>query len=139
VISIDTYAFALVLVAASCVVAVWRTFELWRKVQALASSLDRRHESYAMDSRATENRLSKLEQQSSVALGARVDELSEAVERLRKTHQRFAGRFHAEKSPDPDGVDDPRWLALRAAQQQVLERAPSPGAPSMRAPNGSNP
>lgn len=111
------FAFALVLVVAGSVALVWIISDLKQRTRALESSL-----STCVSSCAKQlARLVVVEKQSPITLAAKVDELSEAVERLRKTHQRFAGRFdqfvHPQRREPVEEVDDELsgMLALQSA------------------------
>lgn len=102
----NTFVFVLALVVAGNVVLGWIIYDLRRQHRALASSLDTTDKNSRLSlaklaNTTTEHskRLVDLAASSPAALpvlGAQVAELAEAVERLRKTHQRFAGRVSEE-------------------------------------------
>lgn len=87
--SASIFVFVLVLVAGACVVLAWIIFDLRRETQALASWRDTTTNAL----KGYSERLVAAERESPQSLGARVDELDEAVRRVRFTQQRFAGRF----------------------------------------------
>lgn len=123
-ISVDIYAFALVLSAAACVALAWIIFDTRKRLRAASSSAGMNTKILVQRCDALEKRLTASEKLSPVALGAQVVELSEAVERLRKTQQRFAGRVdqalsdrargHDDVEPEPS--DNPTYNALLRAQ-----------------------
>ena len=93
----DTFVFALVFAAGVSVAGVWI---IWLTLAARVNSwtttqrayFDRQHQTIAKHNAQMTERLKELEGSSPVKLAAELAELSEAVERLRLTHQRFAGR-----------------------------------------------
>lgn len=107
------FAFVLALVVAANVALAWIIYDLRRQTQATASSLSTIASAFAKwRDRLTEqsaklsSKLAEVEAQSPLELGVKVVELSEAVERLRKTHQKFAGRISQELGTDhrPDNA-----------------------------------
>lgn len=97
------FAFVLALVVAENVALAWIIYGLRQQTQATASSLSTIASAFAKwRDRLTEqsaklsSKLAEVEAQSPLELGVKVVELSEAVERLRKTHQKFAGRISQE-------------------------------------------
>lgn len=102
----------LALLCAAWGVLAWNLYQLRGDVRAAQSSLTSIANAFAKwrERLTTElgahgKKLAELEEQSPVELGARVVELTEAVERLRKTQQRFAGRFAQELAdPRPDNA-----------------------------------
>lgn len=98
-ISVTISVFALVFVVGVSVIVGWTISDLRRQVLAQASSLDIWVKNFKPE-------LAKLAAASPVKLAAEVAELSEAVERLRRTHQRFAGRFDQYVKPQRGAVYD---------------------------------
>lgn len=99
-ISESIFAFALVLTAAACVALGWSIYRAHKASQIVRSLLDtsrkdcdRRYVTAARKIDELSSQQRELAARTPVALLARVDELAEDVERLRLTHQRFAGRF----------------------------------------------
>lgn len=115
----NIFVFVLALVAFGCVALGWTIFDLKRQMRDAESSRSttvsgcveslRRLTATLKEHGA---KLAELEAQSPVELGTRVVELSEAVERLRRTHQRFAGRVSQELSQQDQD----------AAQVEVVDR-----------------
>jgi hypothetical protein len=115
------FAFALVLLAATSVALASLIFVTRAEAKRLRG--------FAVQLRASSvehsKRLASVETKTPTVLAAKVDELSEAVAKLADTHRKFAGRMDrryqldrgtAEADPYAD-VDDPKWRALRAAQE----------------------
>lgn len=118
------FAFVLALVVAANVALAWIIYDLRRQTQATASSLSTIASAFAKwRDRLTEqsaklsSKLAEVEAQSPLELGVRVVELSEAVERLRKTHQKFAGRISQEL-----GAENPVNVAHADAPSSDRER-----------------
>lgn len=112
-ISVNIYAFALVLSAVALVALAWITFDTRKQLRAASSSAGMTAKSCTLLVSALTKRVDEIEKKSPVALGAEVAELSEAVDRLRKTQQRFAGRVDQtlgrvlEKGETRDEHDEP--------------------------------
>jgi len=129
VIYVVTSACVLALVAFGCAVAALTIS--WRHTLAAASSLSRTDSSLTtLATKLAEHGelLSKLKSTAPADLAARVVELSDAVARLAKTQQRFAGKYYAEgkipsraRDDEPAraglGTDDPEFL--REWEQQI--------------------
>lgn len=88
-ISESTFVFALVLVAAGLVALAWIIFDLKRQHR----ELDSWRSTSANVLQSFDKRLSECEKDAPASLAARVEELADAVNRLKLTHRRFAGRF----------------------------------------------
>lgn len=133
----STFAFVLVLAAvgnAVLALTIW-----WRLTRALAShelSTSQRFNSYATTLRAVTTKLSALTLKAPESLAAEVADLREAVSRLRATHQRFAGRFDAQRpgkvfdgaTGEPVDTDDDE-IAAMVGLQQAPPGKPTNGAP----------
>lgn len=121
VISVNIYVFALVLSVAACAALAWITFDTRKRLRDVSSSSAMTAKSSTMLCNALVKRVETVEKQSPVALGAQVAELSEAVDRLRKTHQRFAGRIDRERQleEEPEPSDNPTYNALLKAQRGI--------------------
>lgn len=111
------FGFALVLLAATNAVTVWLIFSLRKDANSLlgtAATFERRFVNIGI-------KLGELQKASPVNLAAEVVALSEAVARLRATHQRFQGRFDQymgqEREQRDELPDDPKWRALMSLQQ----------------------
>jgi hypothetical protein len=122
----NIFASALVLLAAGCVSLAWLIFDTRRalKEAGLRVAVLRGHLQNSL------KRVETLEKQAPVTLAAKVEELSEAVGKLAETHRRFAGRMDrrhqlAREPESVEGVDDPTWNALRAAQGRQLGTPPN--------------
>src|SRR5262245_2262851 len=91
----STFGFALVLLAVASVGLAWIIFALRRESTLICSSAYNTRRLCA----ALQQRLVNAEKNSSTSLAVEVASLSDAVSRLRQTHQRFQGRFdmHAAK------------------------------------------
>lgn len=107
------FAFVLALVVAENVALAWIIYGLKQETRATASSLSTIASAFAKwRDRLTEqsaklsSKLAEVEAQSPLELGVKVVELTEAVERLRKTHQKFAGRVSQQLGEDgrPDNA-----------------------------------
>lgn len=123
-ISVNIYAFALALSVAALAALVWITFDTRKRLRDVSSSAGMSAKSSTLLCNALVKRVETIEKQSPVALGAQVAELSEAVDRLRKTQMRFAGRIDRERQlerdvaePDDGPSDNPTYNALLKAQQ----------------------
>lgn len=122
----NIFGFALVLHAGVTVALVWTIFGL--KQRLLALELQR--STTASNFVKAFTKLGELQKQSPTVLAAKVEELSEAVERLRLTHQRFAGRIDQKLGAQRPGsglnldVDDDEFAGFLA-----LQSAP-PGRPN---------
>jgi hypothetical protein len=108
------FAFVLALLVAGNVALAWIIYATRREMQGTASSLSTIASAFAKwRDRLTQlqsehsAKLVELAAQSPVELGVRVVELADAVERLRKTHQRFAGRVSQELGADPRPDNSP--------------------------------
>jgi hypothetical protein len=121
--------FALVLGVVSCAAAVWRTWTLRRDMSALGSSLATTQKHFGSRYATLSADVEKLKGQSPVALAARVDELTEAVERQRRTHQRFAGRIDQRLGAPAlrDNYESPMADDEYAALLQLQRGAPRRG------------
>lgn len=98
----------------------WRFAQLRAEVSAVAERLGRVHTYFAERLKAQAAAVDTLQKQSPVLLAAQVAELADAVERFRKIQQRMQGRMDQRRQSsdvDPDEPEDPKWLALRRAQQ----------------------
>ncbi len=137
-ISTSTLAFALAFVAACC--AAGALITCWRTALALDSSQsehERASKTLEQSVRVLlaqmKTKLSELERQSPAKLGADVVALSAAVDSLRKTHQRFAGRFYQELQDAPPSSNGASSqidiLDPELAAELALQSAPqvSPG------------
>src|SRR5262245_57548321 len=116
------YVFALVALAGMNVVLVLLIFSLRHRLSAMAGQCERFERRFT----TVGIKLGELTKASPVNLAAEVVSLSDAVARLRATHQRFQGRFdqymgqqREEVENNFDGSDDPRWRALMRSQQQA--------------------
>lgn len=123
------YGFALVLLVGA-VVALWLTILSIRKAAQTTHGTVERALGVL---KAFAARLALVEKQSPTTLAAEVAALSEAVGRLRQTHQRFAGRFDQyvgqqlakDHAPTGNGVpDDDDFAAVLALQ---LAKPAGPG------------
>lgn len=101
------FAFVLALVVAGNVALAWIIYVLQRETRERVSRLSTTASEWAKrivkqgsELERITSRLAAVEGQSPVELGVRVVELADAVERLRKTHQRFAGRISQELGTD---------------------------------------
>lgn len=119
------FAFVLALLVAGNVALAWIIYDLKRQTQATASSLSTIASAFAKwRDRLTEqsaklsSKLAEVEAQSPLELGVKVVELSEAVERLRKTHQKFAGRISQELGGDPRPDNAPPTLDRDALRRE---------------------
>lgn len=94
------FGFVLALVVAQCAAIVWLIFET--QAEKRAGRLWR--STYESVCKNLREKFGELQQQSPTELAVRVAELDDAVKRLAKTHQRFAGRFdqyvHEDSRPD---------------------------------------
>lgn len=97
------FVFVLALLVVGNVALAWIISDRRRETQAVAlwrSTIDKRLSEYGAKWNAEllkiRAKLDAVEAQSPLELGVKVVELSEAVERLRKTHQKFAGRISQE-------------------------------------------
>lgn len=116
------FACVLALVAVACVALAWIIFDLRREQQDFKSLLS----TNASALRSCAAKLADVEKQTPTALVERVGELSEAVERLRLTHRRFAGRFDQFVSKrEPTIIDGELDDELEATLR--LQNAPSAG------------
>src|SRR5262245_29645342 len=113
------YVFALVALAGMNVVLVLLIFSLRHRLSAMAGQCERFERRFT----TVGIKLGELTKASPVNLAAEVVSLSDAVARLRATHQRFQGRFdqymgqERAEEPQEDGMDDPRFAALITAQR----------------------
>ena len=105
---VNIFVFVLALLVAGNVALAWIISDRRRETQAVAlwrSTIDKKLNDYGAKWNAElariREKLHVVEAQSPVELGIKVVELSEAVERLRKTHQKFAGRISQELGADP--------------------------------------
>jgi hypothetical protein len=119
------FAFVLALVVAGNVALAWIIYGLKQETRATASSLSTIASAFAKwRDRLTEqsaklsSKLAEVEAQSPLELGVKVVELSEAVERLRKTHQKFAGRVSQELGADPRPDNNPPTLDRDALRRE---------------------
>jgi hypothetical protein len=112
------FVFALVLLAGTNVGLGSLIYATRREARATRSIVDKWRQAWP----AFAERLKNVEKQSPTTLAAEVAELSEAVARLKATHQRFQGRFdqfvtqQLDTGDVGDAVDDPKWNALMRAQ-----------------------
>lgn len=109
----NIFVFVLALLVAGNAALAWIIYETRRETKATASSLSTIASAFAkwrdrltQLHSETSAKLAEVEAQSPLELGVKVVELSEAVERLRKTHQKFAGRISQELGTDhrPDNA-----------------------------------
>lgn len=109
----NIFVFVLALVVGGSVALAWIIFALRREVQERASSLatfvsalQKASRTHAEQIAQISSKLPGLQASSPPAIAARVEELAEALERLRMTHQRFAGRVsqHMGADPRPDNA-----------------------------------
>lgn len=106
----NIYVFVLALLVAGNAALGWIIYDLKRQTRATASSLDTIATAFAkwrdrLTLKQTElgGQLVEVKAQSPLQLSVEVAELKDAVARLAKTHQRFAGRFDrqmADAAPD---------------------------------------
>lgn len=125
-ISVNTLGFVLVLAVGAFGALGWIIFDLKLQVRELASW--RSTSANALKSYAA--RLALCEKEAPHNLGARVEELDDAVRRLKLTHQRFAGRFDqyvAKREPrvfDGETGDVDEELTATLALQNARNAAP---------------
>lgn len=119
------FAFVLALLVVGNVALAWIISDRRRETQAVAlwrSTIDKRLSEYGAKWNAElmkiREKLHAVEAQSPVELGIRVVELADAVERLRKTHQRFAGRVSQELGGDPRPDNSPPTLDRDALRRE---------------------
>lgn len=105
--------------------AAWWTIWLTRRlsdvrswISTLQSDWSKRYVTSARKIEEISSKLPALEASAPAALAARVDELAEALERLRMTHQRFAGRVSQFMGHDPRPDNSPPTL-----DREELKRA----------------
>jgi hypothetical protein len=119
------FAFVLALVVAGNVALAWIIYVTRREMRGTASSLSTIASAFAKwRDRLTEqsaklsSKLAEVEAQSPLELGVKVVELAEAVERLRKTHQKFAGRISQELGTDARPDNAPPTLDSDALRRE---------------------
>ena len=132
VINATIFASVLALVAVAIAAHAWIT--LWRlqlETESRLSTITNSCKTLAVQLRTVNERVSKLTATAPSGLAVQVAELSDAVARLAKTQQRFAGKYYAQgkQTADPqepaqliNGVDDPELAA-----ELALQNAPSAG------------
>lgn len=130
-ISTNTFAFVLALGAVAGAALLWITSLRQEAATELRlSTLVSNLRTVSAKVVTLEQRISKLTAIAPAGLSAQVVELSDAVARLAKTQQKFAGRFYATNDIDqrrnvdaPNSVDDPE-LAAELALQNAKPVAP---------------
>jgi len=137
VISVSTFASVLVLVVVTNACAVWLTYtRLTQVMEFRKSTTDNWLRSFNKRLDAVELTISDVKRTAPISLAAEVAGLTEAVARLRATHQRFAGRFDAamSKRQQPMTFDGSTGEPIdddELAAELALQRAPN-GAPGAR-------
>lgn len=130
----STFVFVLVLTAVGC--AALASVILWanRQTSRVLSLVDTSRSESArlwqkLDARTLQHsaKLQELAAQTPVALLARVDELAEDVERLRLTHQRFAGRFAQYVKDDARPDNSPPTLDREQLRRENAASIMPPG------------
>ena len=119
------FAFVLALVVAGNVALAWIIYDTRRRTLGTASSLSTIASAFAkwrdtltQKQSALSAKLAEVEAQSPLELGVKVVELTEAVERLRKTHQKFAGRISQELGADARPDNAPPTLDRDALRRE---------------------